>query len=119
MLEHIDNPCLFLSDVQKKYHGIVDRLVITVPNALSYQNMKYTFLNKEYINTDHRYWFTPYSLGKIVTLVGMEVEKFFFCVPFPRNNGVFYALNPKSILFDFICKHYPPTRETLLMVAVV
>ena len=119
ILEHVDNPCLFLSGIQKKYHGVVDKLVITVPNALSYQNMKHTFSNKEYINTDHRYWFTPYTLGKIVTLAGMKVEKFFFCVPFPRSNGVFYYINPKSILFDFIYKHYPSTRETLLMVVVV
>jgi len=119
ILEHVDNPGLFLSSIQSKYHGIVDRLVITVPNAFSYQNIRYTFSNKECINTDHRYWFTPYTLAKIVTLAGMQVEKFFFCIPFPRSNGLFHYIHPKGRFLDFIYKHYPSTRQTLVMVVVI
>lgn len=119
ILEHVDNPNLFLSTIQNKYHGCVDHLVITVPNAFSYQNMKYTFSNKECINTDHRYWFTPFILAKIAILAGMQVERFFFCIPTPRNNNVINRIHPQRIFSDFIFKRYPSTRQTLVMVVAI
>jgi len=86
ILEHVDNPCDFLYKINENYAGYVDSLVISVPNALSWQNIKYTFLNKEFINSDHRYWFTPYTLAKIVTLADMKVENFGFVNLFQMNN---------------------------------
>ncbi len=119
ILEHVDNPHLFLNAIQSKYSGCVDKLVITVPNALSYQNMRYTFSNRECINTDHRYWFTPYTLAKIATLAGMQVEMFCFCMPTPQNNNIINRIHPKRFFSDFIFKHYPPTRQTLVMVVII
>jgi hypothetical protein len=44
ILEHTDNPCSFLAAIRKKYSGTIDRLIITVPNALSWQNITRTFI---------------------------------------------------------------------------
>lgn len=119
ILEHVDNPHLFLSTIKNKYNGHIDKLIITVPNAFSYQNMRYTFSNKECINTDHRYWFTPYTLAKIAVLAGMQVESFCFCIPTPQNNNIINRIHPKKLFLDFIFKHYPATRQTLVMVVTI
>lgn len=68
ILEHVDNPVDFLSKIHDNYNGKIDKIIISVPNALKYckkGNIKY-----ESINSDHKYYFTPYTLSKILTDAG-------------------------------------------------
>ncbi len=117
ILEHVDNPCAFLSAIHEKYSKNISRMIITVPNAFSWQNISYTFSHEECINTDHRYWFTPYTLAKVTTQAGMEVEQFLFCQPAPLPAGRLPGLiHPKSLLKHAILHRYPATRQTLVMV---
>ena len=117
ILEHLDNPCAFLTAIHEKYSQNIGRMVITVPNALSWQNISYTFSHEECINTDHRYWFTPYTLGKIITQAGMEVDEFFFCQPFPSQRGILsWLIHPMALFRQAIIRKYPATRQTLVMV---
>lgn len=119
VLEHMDNPCMFLKKIQENYSNI-DKLIITVPNALSLQNITFTFSNIECINTDHRYWFTPYTLANVVCHAGMRVEQFFLCQPISENNNLLYlAAHPKGLFRHMLFKRYPATRQTLLAVAKV
>lgn len=66
VLEHISNPVMFLEKIKTNYSGIVEKIVITVPNILCENRLKSAQKGFEIINTDHRYWFTPYTLLKVV-----------------------------------------------------
>jgi hypothetical protein len=118
ILEHVENPCHFLSSIQKKYSGVVNRLIITVPNAFAYLNLKYTFKHKECINSDHKYWFTPYTLAKLATMSNMKIESFDFCEPVAINESFpSKIINWKYYLYyKPLLKRYPSMRETLVMV---
>jgi hypothetical protein len=75
VLEHIDNPVLFLSEIRKKYGPYVREFVITVPNAWDYENVRFLFRSIECVNTDHRYWFTPFTLSKVCSRAGFKVKE--------------------------------------------
>lgn len=118
ILEHVNDPCLFLSQIQQKYSENINKLIITVPNAFSWQNIKSTFSHIELINSDHRYWFTPYTLAKIISQAGMSVEFFLFCLPIPENQRMIsWFLHPTRLFHHILFSWFPATRQTLLMVA--
>lgn len=79
VLEHIDDPVMFLKSIREKYGACTERILITVPNALSYTNFRFALRNIEMINTDHRFWFTPYTLLKVASQAGITVEDFDLC----------------------------------------
>lgn len=117
ILEHVNDPCYFLTQIHNKYSMYIKHLIITVPNALCLQNIRNTFSNQEIINTDHKYWFTPYTLAKVITNAGMEVEDFYFCQDPPIYNStkekLFSSISPYQIIMDY----FPATRMNLIMVA--
>lgn len=73
LLEHIDNPVNYLANIQQKYSNHVKELVITIPNAFTRQNFRQAKASAEVINSDHRYWFTPYTIAKVMFHAGIEV----------------------------------------------
>jgi hypothetical protein len=79
VLEHIDDPVMFLKAIREKYGSCTDRILITVPNAFSYTNFRFALRNIEMINSDHRFWFTPFTLTKVAAQAGIEVEGFDLC----------------------------------------
>ena len=79
VLEHIDDPVMFLKSIREKYGACTDRIIITVPNALSYTNFRFALRNVEMINSDHRFWFTPFTLMKVASQAGIEVEDYDLC----------------------------------------
>lgn len=74
ILEHVDDPVGFLKLINAQFAGCCDKLVVTVPNALSAENILLAFKDIEYINSDHRFWFSPFTLGKVITRAGLEIE---------------------------------------------
>jgi len=87
LLEHIDNPVAYLSDIRKNYSDSIDKLIITVPNAWTRTTMRMATQSIEIINSDHRYWFTPYTLAKVLMQAGMMTEEIYFAnrVPLSTN----------------------------------
>ena len=84
ILEHVDNPVQFLESIQKKYVGKVKSIIISVPNALKYctlNNIKY-----EGINSDHKYYFTPYTLSKILYDSGFKPKQILFADAYKSVN---------------------------------
>jgi hypothetical protein len=79
ILEHVDDPCNFLKKIRSNYPTSIRRLIVTVPNALSYSNVKNSRRDRELINSDHRYWFTPYTLAKVAVRAGYLPKEFFLC----------------------------------------
>jgi glycosyltransferase involved in cell wall biosynthesis len=72
VLEHTDNAVAFLMNLKSKLFSIVNEVVITVPNAFRISNFQFAKSNIEAINSDHRYWFTPYTLLKVLVRSGYE-----------------------------------------------
>jgi len=105
ILEHTDNPVLFLKQVNEKYGAYVDNIVITVPNAFELANIKALFSNTEFINTDHRYYFTPYTLAKVGTMANLKMIEYIFS----------QSYMPKGIFSNLLLKKYPQLRESIIM----
>lgn len=106
ILEHINDPVTFLNQLVTKYGKYVKRIIITVPNALDLTNIRHAKNHKEYINSDHRYWFTPYTLAKVGTIAGWHPVEFEFCQTHPAPTWYYRRF----------LKKYPAFRETLVMI---
>lgn len=75
VLEHIDNPVDFLTKLRDNYKGSIKQIIITVPNAFDKSRMKLATQGIEYINTDHRFWFSPFTLMKVATMAGFTPKE--------------------------------------------
>ncbi|WP_459478700.1 class I SAM-dependent methyltransferase [Clostridium saccharoperbutylacetonicum] len=73
VLEHIANPAAFLKSIKEK-HKNISKLVVSVPNVFGFSE-RITKDNVEGINSDHRYWFSPYTLIKVMYDAGFIAEK--------------------------------------------
>lgn len=74
ILEHVDDPVNFLKTIRHKFEDKIDKIIITVPNVLTLQSMKAMKDNTESINSDHRYWFTPYTISKVLYQAGFTID---------------------------------------------
>ena len=78
IVEHLDNPVEFLEKLHHRYAGYIDTIVITVPNAFRIHGLDGILHGFECINTDHRYWFTPYTICKIAHRAGFSVKELLY-----------------------------------------
>lgn len=85
LLEHVDNPVEFLATLRTQYSGTIKQIVVTVPNGFTQTNFKYAQQSKELINSDHRFWFTPYTLARVMNAAGITPHEFFFTNRVPLN----------------------------------
>jgi len=106
ILEHVNDPIGFLKQLHTKYGNYVKHLMITVPNALDFMSIRMAKNHKEYINTDHRFWFTPFTLAKVGQLSGWKPKEFEFCQTYL----------PDKWIYKKILERYPAFRETLIMI---
>lgn len=76
MIEHINNPVDFLIQTYSNFsaQGFKGKYVITAPNALGLIRRNIFKKGYERINTDHKYWFSPYTLAKIMAEAGITPE---------------------------------------------
>jgi hypothetical protein len=70
VVEHIPNPVSFLGRFRENYGDVVEKIVITVPNAFRGGNIRGILNNTETINSDHRFFFTPYTIAKVALDAG-------------------------------------------------
>jgi hypothetical protein len=75
IIEHLDNPVEFLRIFREKYGRNVKRFIITAPSVYNRKNMKNMLRYREEINSDHRYWFTPYTIAKLAVSAGLNPER--------------------------------------------
>lgn len=109
VLEHIDDPITFLKTIKAKFDGRAAYILVTVPNAFRLINFKNIFKSEEFINSDHRWWFTPFTLQKACNLAGFKPEKVILAQGFkvPR-----YRIFKKILL-----SLYPGFRDTVIVLA--
>lgn len=87
VIEHVDNPVYFLEKLRENLakSGFVGKYVISTPNAFTFLKGIYK-QGIEGINSDHRYWFTPYTLAKVMYNAGIEPLEYFFADYATGNN---------------------------------
>ena len=81
ILEHVPNPVDFLKAITVKYYNKVKSIIITAPNAWGRKWEKALNNNVEFINSDHYYWFTPYTLGRVMIAGGIVPQSIYFADP--------------------------------------
>lgn len=76
VIEHVDNPISFLQSFNEMSKGCVERILVTVPNAWKIRGLFHTIKhNSELVNTDHRFWFTPFTITKVLYRSDWRVEQ--------------------------------------------
>lgn len=85
MVEHLDDPIGFLGKLRQNAGGKIGAIVVTVPNAWSLANAVCAIRGVELINTDHRFWFTPFTIAKVLTRAGWRLEEFWLGEPQARG----------------------------------
>ena len=103
VIEHVGDVVAFLKSM-RRYR--FERLVVATPNAFRLRN----FLSSgELINTDHRYWFSPYTLCKVLVDADYRPERVELChSDYVSARGAFLAR-----VLDFLPKY----RDTLIVTA--
>ena len=89
IVEHIDNPVAFLRSLADRYRGSVEAFIITVPNAFDEGNQRFAMSDIEAVNSDHRFWFTPYTICKVAHAAGLSIDTVRTC-----QNGVIKRRHP-------------------------
>ncbi len=107
VIEHIGNPVAFLTSIRKRFHHNVDKIVLTTPHAFRWDNVINTFKSIEVINTDHRFWFTPFTLSKIITDAGYTIETLDYC-----QHG---TVSRKKVFKRAFLKRFPLFKDTLII----
>ena len=110
VLEHISDPSGFLKSIAESYRETFPKIVITVPNGISHDNWKLAKKGYEVINSDHRFWFTPFTLAKTVISAGLKVEKMLMC-----QHG---TINWRALRRNRFYKKHPLLRNDILCVAI-
>lgn len=104
VIEHIPNPVSFLKSLRMKYGSCIGKVVITAPNAWELSNLINIRKCAEFINSDHRFWFTPYTLSKIAADAGLQILDMYFVNAFPETR----------IIRRLLQSRYPMLKETLV-----
>ncbi len=114
LIEHIDDPVSFLRSVRESYQGNVDTLVLTTPNAFRLRNFLSAIRTSESINTDHRYWVTPYTLMKVLTMAGFVPDEPVLLESFGLVGGKQRLLGRAKRL---VVKRFPLLRDNMVITA--
>jgi len=75
IVEHLDNPVNFLKVFKERYGEQVSKFIITVPSIYNLHQFRNMMNYLEIINSDHRFWFTPYTIAKVLVSAGYNPEK--------------------------------------------
>lgn len=100
IVEHVNNPVYFLESLKRNLdlYGFTGKYIITVPNALSMPRNGSFRQGIEVVNSDHKYWFTPYTISKVMAEAGIKPEKLLFS-SFSGGGTVPTGIQTKYLLF--------------------
>lgn len=98
VLEHMNNPGNF---IQKAYDHLIDdgELIIGVPSALTFNNIRTWLTNKELVHSDHTFYFSPKTLACLCGRYDFLPTKLIFTVqPQTTNESKLYVQIRATIL---------------------
>lgn len=70
VIERLSNPCEFLRRLHRKLNECSRYLLLTAPNAFRLNNFRKLRRGMEHVSSDQYFWFTPYTLAKVLTDAG-------------------------------------------------
>jgi hypothetical protein len=115
MVEHLDDPVSYLARVREVWQGRCRSLALTVPNAFGWATLRAALAQgAESINTDHRYWFTPYTIAKVATRAGLDVERLYLCEAFGRVDGGLLSRSKQQLLQAVLARR-PLLRSVIVV----
>lgn len=103
VIEHVGDVVSFLRSMRRYRFG---ELMVVTPNVFRLGNL---LSMGEVVNTDHRYWFSPFTLCKVLVDAGYEPQRVELC----HTDYVNWRGAAKARLLDLA----PKFRDTLLAVA--
>jgi 2-polyprenyl-3-methyl-5-hydroxy-6-metoxy-1,4-benzoquinol methylase len=109
VLEHIEAPTNFLRAIARKYKNDFTKLILTVPNGISLDNYRLARDGSEIINSDHRFWFTPYTTAKTIINAGLDFERIVMC-----RHG---TINRRALWRNRFFRKHPLLRNDILCIA--
>ena len=77
VIEHVSDPAAFLRRLAQCLTQA--EFVVTVPNGLALRNALHTLAGVERINTDHRFWFSPFTLLKVLSDAALQTHSLHGC----------------------------------------
>ena len=103
VIEHVGDVVAFLRSMRRYRFG---QLVVVTPNLFRLRN----FLSSgEVVNTDHRYWFSPYTLSKVLVDAGYTPQRVELC----HGDHV----TTRGAILARVLDLLPKYRDTLIAVA--
>jgi len=75
VMEHLQNPGLFLKTVRGFMDPGKTELIVTVPNAFRIDTLIWLFRRVEYVHPDHHYWFSYHTATHLLKENGFRVEE--------------------------------------------
>ena len=109
VIEHLSDPAAFLRRLAQCLPQA--EFVVTVPNALSLRNAVQALGGVERINTDHRAWFSPFTLLKVLADAGLKSQTLHGC-------AVSAAGSLKGRLLRALTQRNPILSDVLLVRAL-
>lgn len=109
VLEHIGSPVAFLAAIHAAFKDNVDAVVVTVPNAFARENFDLARRHHEVINSDHRHWYSPFTLAKVMVDAGFVPVGGCLC-----KVGV---VNRYSFFRNWYFARHPLLRNGIVLVA--
>ncbi len=79
VLEHLNNPGLFLSSVGSLLNPRGE-IIVAVPSALTFNNLKAWFFGWEQVHSDHTFYFSPKTLSELCSRFCLLPTKLVFTV---------------------------------------
>lgn len=75
ILEHLANPGLFLDNVRGLVEPGRTELIVSVPNAFRFTNLRWLVRRRELVHPDHNYWFSYVTLRHLLSSAGLRVNE--------------------------------------------
>lgn len=115
VLEHVANPGRFLSSVTEMARQSLNptEILITVPNYLDLSNIYHCLKHEELVNSDHRFWFSPYTISKLIFDSGLRIKELHLV----SSGAMPETLKGKMV--SWLVRKYPLLNSTVLCIAEV
>lgn len=104
VLEHLVNPSQAI-EVLKNSFSAGTKVLVTVPNYASVQAMAASLNQKETIHPDHYWYFSPYTLCRLFSEKGFELNEL--------NFGMYYQLKTK---INVVMKKFPFNGDCIIAI---
>ena len=74
IIEHLENPGLFLDSVKSLMVPEKTELIVTIPNAFRIDTLIWLFRGIEYVHPDHNYWFSYHTATNLLRKNNFEIS---------------------------------------------